>query len=106
MQEYFYISEEDAFVNEKHEGKYTLFEWRVNTACNNLYHAGLLTRPHKGVYAISDIGCKIADSEKDVDRDFLWNIKDFREFSRSKRETKSKFDDKYEDLDMDIYDAL
>lgn len=98
MQEYFYISEEDAFTNAKHEGKYTLFEWRVNTACNNLYHAGLLNHPYKGVYAISDIGCKIADSEKDVDRDFLWNIKDFREFSRSKRETKTEFDDKYEDL--------
>ena len=49
MQEYFYISEEDAFTNAKHEGKYTLFEWRVNTACNNLYHAGLLNHPYKGV---------------------------------------------------------
>ena len=101
MQEYFYVSEEDAFLNEKHEGKYTLFEWRVNTACNNLYHAGLLLHPRKGVYAISEDGERVADSAKDVDRDYLWNIKDFRKYARGRRSTipSGDFCDKYEDLD-------
>lgn len=101
MQEYFYISEEDAYVNEKHEGKYTLFEWRVNTTCNYLYHAGLLLHPRKGVYGISENGEKVADSKKDVNRDYLWNIKDFREYARKRRGTfsSSDFSDKYVDLE-------
>lgn len=98
MQQYFYILEDEAFEKKKDE-KYSLFEWRVNYACKNLYHAGLLLHPAKGIYEISAEGSKVADSDKEVDREYLWNIKEFREYSRSKREAKTDFEDKYQDLD-------
>lgn len=98
MQQYFYVLPDDAHKKEENE-QYSLFEWRVNTACNNLYHAGLLLHPQKGIYEISDEGSKVADSNKEVDREYLWNIPEFRGYSRSKRDTKTDFNDKYEDLE-------
>ena len=98
MQQYFYVLPDDVHKKEENE-QYSLFEWRVNTACNNLYHAGLLLHPQKGIYEISDEGSKVADSNKEVDREYLWNIPEFRRYSRSKRDTKTDFNDKYEDLE-------
>ena len=85
MMDYFYMTSEEAFEREDDSNKYTLFEWRVNRACTDLFHAGLLLHPIKGVYAISQDGKRVADSEKDVDRDYLLSIESFREYERRKR---------------------
>lgn len=103
MQKYFYISEEDAFINKMLHSHYTLFECRVNAACYNLYHANLLERPRKGVYAISESGYNVAYSDEDVDSDYLRNIKSFREYSKKKRKFEDKYKYKYEDEYFDKY---
>jgi len=59
---------------------------RANWACYDLYRAGLLDRPKKGLYVITELGKKIA-KEKPVliDRDYLLKFPSFVEFVSAKR---------------------
>lgn len=83
MQQYFYVLPNDAYEKEENK-RYSLFEGRVNNACSNLYHAGLLNRYIKGEYQLSDVGIEVIYSEKNVDRDFLWCIPEFRRYCHIK----------------------
>jgi restriction system protein len=54
---------------------------RANWACYDLFRAGLLDRPKKGLYAISELGKKIAEQKlKTIDRDFLMQYPQFAQF--------------------------
>jgi restriction system protein len=54
---------------------------RANWACYDLYRAGLLERPKKGLYHITELGKKVA-SEKPakIDREYLLRFPSFVEF--------------------------
>jgi len=57
---------------------------RANWACYDLYRAGLLERPKRGVYIITDTGRKIAEQKpKIIDRDFLMQFPQFVEFAQA-----------------------
>jgi restriction system protein len=54
---------------------------RANWACYDLYRAGLLDRPRKGVYKITETGQKIAEQKpKTLDREFLMQFPQFAQF--------------------------
>ena len=54
---------------------------RANWACYDLYRAGLLERPKRGVYLITEAGRKIAAQKPAyIDRDFLLQFPSFAEF--------------------------
>jgi restriction system protein len=56
---------------------------RANWACYDLYRAGLLNRPQKGIYIISELGKKIADEKPSkIDREYLMRFPQFVEFIR------------------------
>jgi restriction system protein len=65
-------------------GKQRRWENRVNWACYDLFRAGLLDRPKRGIYTITEIGKKIArENPKTIDRDFLMKFPKFVEFLQS-----------------------
>ena len=54
---------------------------RANWACYDLFRAGLLDRPKKGVYLITQEGRKVAATNpKVIDRDFLMQFPKFVDF--------------------------
>lgn len=54
---------------------------RANWACYDLFRAGLLDRPKKGTYVITELGKKVAaEKPASIDRDFLMKFPSFAEF--------------------------
>src|SRR5207237_1333270 len=54
---------------------------RANWACYDLYRAGLLERPKKGLYHITDLGRKVAaEKPAKIDREYLLRFPSFVEF--------------------------
>ena len=57
---------------------------RANWACYDLFRAGLLDRPKRGLYVITETGKKVADQKpKMIDRDFLMQFPQFVEFAQA-----------------------
>ncbi|HYE32901.1 MAG TPA: restriction endonuclease [Methylomirabilota bacterium] len=57
---------------------------RVNWACYDLFRAGLLDRPKKGWYIITDLGRKLAaEKPKYIDREYLMRFPQFVEFAKA-----------------------
>ena len=54
---------------------------RVQWACYDLFRAGLLSRPKRGTYLITELGLKVAAEKPTVlDRDYLMRFPQFAEF--------------------------
>jgi restriction system protein len=63
---------------------------RANWACYDLFRAGLLDRPKRGVYLITDEGRRIAATNpKSIDRDFLMQFPKFADFMQTTGTRKS-----------------
>lgn len=66
---------------------------RANWACYDLFRAGLLDRPKRGLYVITEAGRKVAKQKpKLIDRDFLMQFPQFALFAQptgTKRTTKA-----------------
>ena len=77
----FYVPDEEAF--EDREQRYSIFENRVNYACWDLCHAGLIERTQIGFYALSPEGSQAVDDY--VDRDYLWGIPGFQDYAILRR---------------------
>jgi restriction system protein len=61
---------------------------RANWACYDLFRAGLLDRPKKGWYIITEVGKKVAAQKpKLIDRDFLMQFPQFVEFIKASTKT-------------------
>ncbi len=57
---------------------------RVNWACYDLFRAGLLERPKKGLYVITESGKKVAEQKpKFIDREFLMQFPQFAQFAQT-----------------------
>ena len=57
---------------------------RANWACYDLFRAGLLDRPKRGLYVINEIGKQLAAKKpKFIDRDFLMQFPEFVKFAQS-----------------------
>ena len=68
---------------------------RANWACYDLYRAGLLDRPKKGLYIITELGRKIAEQKpKLLDRDFLMQFPQFAQFVQASGPKKCTQSDK------------
>lgn len=66
-------------------GTQTKIENRVNWALYDLFRAGLLERPVKGRYSISEEGHKVlSNPPPKIDRKYLTKYDSFREFAQSK----------------------
>ena len=64
---------------------------RANWACYDLFRAGLLDRPKKGTYVITELGKKVAaENPKAIDRDYLMKFPGFAEFMKITNEGKDK----------------
>jgi len=64
---------------------------RVNWACYDLFRAGLLDRPKRGLYVITESGRKVAEQKpKLIDRDFLMQFPQFVEFAQATGTRKAK----------------
>lgn len=77
LAKYFALS--DADLNEMlPSGTQSRWHNRANWACYDLYRAGLLDRPKRGVYVITEMGRKIAQQKpKQIDREFLMQFPEF-----------------------------
>jgi restriction system protein len=63
---------------------------RANWACYDLFRAGLLNRPKRGLYEITETGRKVAEQKpKIIDRDFLMQFPQFVEFAQATGTKKS-----------------
>nr|WP_304955969.1 winged helix-turn-helix domain-containing protein [uncultured Acetatifactor sp.] len=80
----FYVPDDEAF--EKGEQKYSVFENRVNYACWDLCHAGLIERTRIGFYELSPEGSQAVSGDNHVDRDYLWDIPEFQNYFLSHKE--------------------
>jgi restriction system protein len=59
---------------------------RANWACYDLYRAGLLDRPKKGRYIITEAGKKLAQQNpKVIDREFLMRYPQFAQFAQARK---------------------
>ena len=57
---------------------------RANWACYDLFRAGLLDRPKRGLYVINEIGKQLAAKKPQfIDRDFLMRFPEFVKFAQS-----------------------
>jgi restriction system protein len=57
---------------------------RANWACYDLFRAGLLDRPKRGLYIITEAGKKVAAQRPEIiDRDFLMQFPQFVEFTQA-----------------------
>jgi restriction system protein len=57
---------------------------RANWACYDLFRAGLLNRPKRGLYIITDAGKQLAAQKPQfIDRDFLMKFPQFVQFAQS-----------------------
>src|SRR5436190_15092089 len=60
---------------------------RADWACYDLFRAGLLERPKRGLYQITALGKKIADTKPTfIDREFLMQFPQFVEFLKTRGE--------------------
>jgi restriction system protein len=67
---------------------------RANWACYDLFRAGLLDRPKRGLYLITENGKKVAEQKpRMIDRDFLMQFPQFVEFSQATGTRKPAKDD-------------
>jgi restriction system protein len=78
-------------------GTQTRWHNRANWACYDLFRAGLLARPKRGLYHITELGKKIAaEKPAKLDRDYLMQFPDFAkwvEITESKsQQTEQKSD--------------
>jgi restriction system protein len=65
-------------------GKQRRWENRVNWACYDLFRAGLLDRPKRGLYTITKTGKEIAkENPTSIDRSFLMRFPPFVEFLKT-----------------------
>jgi restriction system protein len=73
---------------------------RANWACYDLFRAGLLDRPRKGLYVITELGKKVA-AEKPafIDREYLMKFPSFAQFAEAKGKNKSADSVTEEDTD-------
>jgi len=63
---------------------------RANWACYDLFRAGLLDRPKRGLYVITEAGKQLAAQKPQyIDRDFLMKYPQFVQFSQATRTRKS-----------------
>ncbi len=78
--DYFHVTEAER--NERlPSGRQSRFLYRLYWCCYDLYRAGLLTRPRKGVYLITDVGRQVAGKKLDfIDRKYLMQFPSFAEF--------------------------
>ena len=68
-------------------GRVTLFQNRVGWAATYLYRAGLIQRPKRAVYRITERGHQVlADHSKRVDLRVLSQFEEFEEFRQTRRE--------------------
>ena len=73
---------------------------RANWACYDLYCAGLLDRPKRGLYVISELGKKIAQQKpQKIDREFLMQ---FPEFAKWIEITEAKGQGGHEQKDISL----
>lgn len=79
----FYVPDEEAF--EEREQKYSIFENHVNYACWDLCRAGLIERTRIGFYALSPKGDEAVGRDDYIDRDYLWDVPEFRDYVISRR---------------------
>src|ERR1700704_428517 len=57
---------------------------RANWACYDLFRAGLLGRPKRGVYVITEAGKQVAAQKPTrIDRDFLMQFPQFVQFAQA-----------------------
>src|SRR6266404_1640434 len=57
---------------------------RANWACYDLFRAGLLDRPKRGLYVITEAGKKVAEQKpKLIDRDYLMQFPQFVAFAQA-----------------------
>lgn len=77
---------------------------RANWACYDLFRAGLLDRPKRGIYVITEEGKRIAEQKpKLIDRDFLMQFPQFVKFAQATGTKKGgKKEGKSEDLENDV----
>ncbi len=62
-------------------GKQSRWHNRANWALYDLYRAGLLDRPKRGLYIISELGKKVAfEKPSRIDREYLMQFVQFRQF--------------------------
>jgi restriction system protein len=62
---------------------------RVNWACYDLYRAGLLSRPKRGIYQINDLGRSVAAQKpQSLDRNFLKQFPNFAEWAKPSADRK------------------
>lgn len=67
---------------------------RANWACYDLFRAGLLDRPKKGLYVITELGKKVATEKPTmIDREYLMKFPSFVEFAEAKGKTKNQNQD-------------
>ncbi len=61
---------------------------RTNWACYDLFRAGLLDRPKRGLYLITETGKKLAaQNPKLINRDFLMRFPQFAQFAQATKQT-------------------
>jgi restriction system protein len=64
---------------------------RANWACYDLFRAGLLDRPKKGTYVITDLGRRVAaEKPAAIDREYLMKFPSFAEFMKITNDGKAK----------------
>jgi restriction system protein len=64
---------------------------RANWACYDLFRAGLLDRPKKGTYIITELGKKVAaEKPAAIDRDYLMKFPGFAEFVQAANKIEGK----------------
>jgi restriction system protein len=83
LAKHFNLSEQD--LNEVlPSGTQRRWHNRANWACYDLFRAGLLERPKRGLYVITETGRKVAEQKpKLIDRDFLMQFPQFVEFAQA-----------------------
>lgn len=66
-------------------GRQSRWHNRANWACYDLYRAGLLDRPKRGLYVITELGKKVAERRlAKIDRDYLMQFPQFAEWIAEK----------------------
>jgi restriction system protein len=75
-------------------GKQRRWHNRVTWACYDLFRAGLLDRPNRGLYVVTDAGKKVAEQNpKIIDRDFLMQFPQFAAFTHATGTRKTENND-------------
>ena len=86
---YFLLPDEIAY-DRKDNNTYSIYESRVNQACWDLWHAGLIERVSSGKYTIKKDGEVASDDY--VDKDYLRDIPEYEEYESSRYHTSGSDD--------------